>query len=70
MKRASLIATLALVLIVPTATANPAHHYRRHINACLRAHGWPYGLGALQHLEVRANHPNGLVRTCGGRDAV
>ncbi len=48
--------------------ASPVH--TNGVDACLRAHGWPYGLLALQRAELRVGHPNGLIRTCGGRDVV
>lgn len=70
MKRATLIVPIALALVASTAAANPPDHPHGHVNRCLRAHGWPYGLGALQRAEVRVRHPNGLIRICGGRDAV
>ena len=61
------VAGLAMTASVE-ATPKPCHTDR--IDACLRAHGWPYGLFALQRAEIRHGHPNGLIRICGGTDAV
>jgi hypothetical protein len=33
-------------------------------DACLRAHGWLYGSLALERMEIRVGHPNGLRRIC------
>jgi hypothetical protein len=70
MQRIILISTIGLVLLgatSPTGSAHTASHTGR-VNACLRAHGWPHGQLALQRAELRVGHPNGLIRTCGGKD--
>lgn len=72
MRRIILISLIGVGGLVVTAqveaTSNPSPTHR--IDACLRAHGWPYGLRALQIAEIRHGHPNGLIRICGGTDAV
>jgi hypothetical protein len=72
MRRMILISLVGLAGLAATAqveaTSKPTRADR--IDACLRDHGWPYGLRALQIAEIRHGHPNGLIRICGGTDAV
>jgi hypothetical protein len=72
MRRIILISLIGLAgLAVPAlggATPEPSPTDR--VDSCLRDHGWPYGLRALQLAEIRHGHPNGLIRICGGTDAV
>jgi hypothetical protein len=72
MRRFILISLIGLGAFAVTAPvgATPTPSRADRIDACLRVHGWPYGLIALQRAEIRAGHPNGLVRICGGTDAV
>ena len=72
MRRMILISLVGLAGLA-TATsveATPKPSPTHSIDACLSAHGWPYGLRALQIAEIRHGHPNGLIRICGGTDAV
>jgi hypothetical protein len=34
------------------------------MDSCLAEHGWPFGLEALQMVERRVDHPNGLIHSC------
>ena len=71
MRRIILISAVGLGLLAAATSiqaAQSAPHSNR-VDACLRAHGWPYGLLALQRVELRVGHPNGLIQTC-GRDVV
>jgi hypothetical protein len=72
MRRFILISLIGLGALAATAPvgATPAPSRTDRIDACLRAHGWPYGLFALQRAERLHGHPNGLIRICGGTDAV
>jgi hypothetical protein len=72
MRRIILISAIGLAGLAVTAPvgATPAPSPTDRVDACLRAHGWPYGPVALQRDEIRARHPNGLIRICGGTDAV
>ena len=65
----SLIGLGGLALAAPGG-ATPELSPTDRVDACLRNHGWPYGLRALQIAEIRHGHPNGLIRICGGTDAV
>jgi hypothetical protein len=72
MRRIILISAVGLGLLAATTSidaAQTASNHTSRVDACLRAHGWPNGLLALQRAELRARHPNGLIQTCGGRDA-
>jgi hypothetical protein len=72
MRRVILISLIGLAGLTMTASveATPKSCPADRIDECLRAHGWPYGLHALQIAEIRHGHPNGLIRICGGTDAV
>lgn len=73
MRRIILISAIGLGLVAAATSIEAAQSTSNHtarVDACLRAHGWPYGLRALQRAELRVGHPNGLIRTCGGRDVV
>jgi hypothetical protein len=72
MRRFILISLIVLGAFAVTAPvgASPTPSRTDRIDACLRAHGWPYGLVALQRAEILHGHPNGLIRICGGTDAV
>ena len=72
MRRIILISAVGLGLLAATTSidaAQTASNHTSQVDACLAAHGWPNGLLALQRAELRTGHPNGLVQTCGGRDA-
>ena len=72
MRRIILISAVGLGLLAATTSidaAQTASNHTSRVDACLAAHGWPNGLLALQRAELRAGHPNGLIQTCGGRDA-
>ena len=66
----SLVGLAALAVSAPSRADSTPPSGTDGIDACLRTHGWPYGLVALQHVEIRVGHPNGLIRICGGTDAV
>jgi hypothetical protein len=72
MRRIILICVIGLGGLAVTAPvgATPTPSPADRIDACLRAHGWSYGLLALQGAEIRHGHPNGLIRICGGTNAV
>jgi hypothetical protein len=65
----SLIGLGGLAAAAPIG-ATPEPSPTNRVDSCLRAHGWPYGLFALQRAEILHGHPNGLIRICGGTDAV
>jgi hypothetical protein len=65
----SLIGLAALSVAAPVAATQQPSHTER-VDSCLREHGWRYGLRALRAAELRHGHPNGLIRICGGTDAV
>jgi hypothetical protein len=69
MRRTILTSTVTLALLATTVSSNAARtpSHTRAVDACLRSHGWPYGLRALERVEIRVHHPNGLIRFCGGR---
>jgi hypothetical protein len=63
--RRTILIGLSLALLPGTATA--AHGASSHdhaVNVCLRHHGWPFGLLALERAELQHGHPNGLIRIC------
>jgi hypothetical protein len=66
MRRAALLIAITLVAAQPAATvaANAGAETTTSVNACLRTHGWDYGLTALRHQELRVRHPNGLAAIC------
>ena len=72
MRRIILISLVGLGAFASSAPigATPTPSSTDRIDACLRVHGWPYGLVALRRDEIRHGHPNGLLRICGGTDAV
>lgn len=72
MRRIILISLIGLggLAVTSPAGATPKPSATDRVDSCLRAHGWPYGLLALQGAEIRHGHPNGLIRICGGTDAV
>ena len=63
---------IALGFATPHTTSHSVAAHRQtadRVDACLRAHGWPYGLLGLEGAEIRAHHPNGLVRICGAAES-
>jgi hypothetical protein len=72
MRRIILISLIGLAGLAVTAPvgATQEQSATNRVDSCLRAHGWPYGLLALQRAEILHGHPNGLIRICGGTDAV
>lgn len=63
---------IALGFATPNTHSRAATAHRQaadRIDACLRAHGWPYGLLGLERAEIRAHHPNGLIRICGAAES-
>jgi hypothetical protein len=71
MRRTILTSTVALLLLATTASSDAARTplHTRAVDACLRSHGWPYGIRALERVEIRVHHPNGLIRICGSKAA-
>jgi hypothetical protein len=72
MRRIILISLIGLggLAVAAPGGATPKHSPTNRVDSCLREHGWPYGLRVLQIAEIRHGHPNGLIRICGGTDAV
>jgi hypothetical protein len=55
---------VALLAASSATTATARQTTDTTARACLRAHGWAYGLTALRRQELRVRHPNGLVALC------
>ena len=68
MRKIALLVAVSFVLVLACTAAlamqSPATDQAGTIDSCLAEHGWPFGLEALQMVERRVGHPNGLVRIC------
>jgi hypothetical protein len=68
MRKIALLVALSFVVVL-TCTAALAMRSRGTdhagtMDSCLAEHGWPFGLEALQMVERRVGHPNGLIHIC------
>jgi hypothetical protein len=68
MRKIALLVAVSFVLVLACTAAlamrSPATDQAGSMDSCLAEHGWPFGLEALQMVERRVGHPNGLVRIC------
>jgi hypothetical protein len=55
---------LVLACAAALAMRSPDTDHAGTMDSCLAEHGWPLGLEALQMVERRVGHPDGLVQIC------
>jgi hypothetical protein len=68
MRRIARLVAVSFVLVLACTAAlamqSPGTDHAGTVDSCLAEHGWPFGLEALQMVERRVGHPNGLVQIC------
>ena len=68
MRRIALLVAGGVVFVLACTAALamrvPGTDHAGGMDSCLARHGWAYGLQALETMERRVGHPNGLVRIC------
>jgi hypothetical protein len=68
MRRIALLVAVSFVLVLACTGAlamrSPGTDHAGTMDSCLAEHGWPFGVEALQMVERRVGHPNGLIHIC------